>query len=83
MSFIDPFPQLFSGLEVRDILVGNLHRLPCFWVTPGARRTVMQSEAAKATNFNASTVGKSSGHGVQNQPDRQVNVLLGQIGVYG
>src|SRR4029453_4593640 len=52
----DPPPQFLARLEVRHVLRGHVHALAGLRITAGARRTVVQGEAAEAGDLYATAL---------------------------
>src|SRR3954471_5494886 len=80
-SRVDALAQLFSRLEVRHVLLRHLDLLARLRVAAGARRPVVQAEAAEAADLDAIAGEQRLGHRVQDHLDRVFRVLRHQLRV--
>src|SRR5260221_135411 len=76
---VDALAQLLAGLEVRHVLLGHVHLLARLRVAAGARRPVVQAEAAEAADLDAMAVQQRMRHRVQNHLHRVLGVLRHQL----
>src|SRR3989440_566895 len=76
---IYPLAQFLAGLEVRHVLLGHLHLLARLRVAAGARRPVIQPEAAEAADLDAVAGEQRLGHRVENHLHRVLGVLRDQL----
>src|SRR3990170_3445379 len=80
---VDALSQLLAGLEMRNELVRNLHRGSGLRVAAGARRAVMQAEAAEAADLNALAGRERRRHLLQQLLHREFHVPVLQLRLLG
>src|SRR5687767_4071546 len=76
---VDALAQLLAGLEMRHVLLRHLHLLARFRVAPGARRAVVEAEAAEAGDLDAMAAEQAGGHRVEDHLHRVLGVLRHQL----
>src|SRR3954454_9417039 len=78
---VDALAQLLAGLEMGYVLLRHLHLLAGFGVAAGARRPVVQAEAAEAADLDAIAGEQRLRHRVEDHLDRVFRVLRHQLRV--
>src|SRR5258706_5458886 len=78
---VDPLAQLLAGLEVRHVLLRHLHLLARLGIAAGARRAVVEAEAAETADLDAVAGEQRVGHGVENHLDGVLGILRHQLRV--
>src|SRR6266581_9297195 len=76
---VHAFAQFLAGLEMRHILGGNEHLLAGLRVAPGARRPVIEGEAAEAADLDAVAAGQCRRHRIEDHLHRVVGILRRQL----
>src|SRR5690348_3680034 len=76
---VDPFPQFLPRLEMRHVLLGHLHLLARLRIASGARRPVVQAEAAEPADLDALALREALGHRVEDHLHRQFGILGNQL----
>lgn len=72
---INPLTHLFSRLEMRDVLGGNMYLLARFRIAPDACRAMVECETADPANLNAIPSGQRLANGVENFQNRDFSVF--------
>ena len=76
---VDPLAEVFTGLEVRDMLARERYRLSGLRVTADPGRPEMQGEAAESADLDTFALGERIAHQVEEMLDREFNVLGGEV----
>jgi len=82
-AFVDPLSQIFSRLEMRDVLSRERDGLPSLRVTTLPRRSEVQRETAEPTDLDALTRGERVAHDLENLLERELDVLRRQMLLLG
>src|SRR5258707_9126126 len=76
---VDALAQLLARLEVRHVLLRHLHLLARLRIAAGARRPVVQPEAAEAADLDAVAGEQRLRHRIEDHLDRVLGVLRHQL----
>src|SRR5664279_5104112 len=76
---IDPLAQFLARLEMRDELLRNLYLLAGLGIASGARRPVVQAEAAEPADLDAFALREGLAHRVEDHLDRKLGILGYQL----
>src|ERR1700737_1202780 len=71
--------QFLAGLEMRYVLLRYQHLFTRFRITPYARRTAIEAEAAKAANFDAMAVGKRLRHRIEHRLHGEIRAFQNKL----
>src|ERR1700736_2226265 len=82
-ALVHALAQVLAGLEVRDVLARERHRLAGLGVASLARRAGMEGEAAEAADLDALSLGERIAHDLQNLLQRELNILRRQMLLLG
>ncbi|KAG1255739.1 hypothetical protein G6F65_016609 [Rhizopus arrhizus] len=75
----DPLAQLLARLEMGNMLARQGNRFAGLRVATQARRTIVQREAAKTTDFDAIPGGQRTAHHFQQRLHRQIDIIGLQV----
>src|SRR4051812_10804597 len=76
---IDPLAQLLAGLEVRHVLLRHVHLLARLRIPAGARRPVIQAEAAEAADLDAMAAEQALRHRIEDHLHGVLGVLRHEL----
>src|SRR5204862_5076832 len=82
-AVVHPLAQILAGLEVRDVLARERHRLAGLGVASLAWRPEMQREAAEAADLDALPLRQRIAHDLQNLLQRELHILRRQVLLLG
>src|SRR4051812_31198379 len=78
---IDALAKLLARFEMRDVLRRDLHLLARLRIAPGARRSIVQSEASESSDLDALSVREAFGHRIEDHLDRELGVFRDELRV--
>jgi hypothetical protein len=78
---VDALAHFLARLEVRHAFGRDGYRLASLGIAADARWTMMQGKAAETPDLDAFILGQALADVLEQQLDRQFNVLVGQVGL--
>src|SRR5688500_15158615 len=78
-SVVDALSQVFTRLEVRDVLAGQRHRFTGLGIAALPRRPEVQRERAEATYLDAISRRQGIAHDLEDLFERELHILGWQV----